>query len=52
MQKYCDKCKKGYDCALEKCPVCGEELSKQYAEDELEQKQNDEFTVINTLLMQ
>jgi hypothetical protein len=54
MHKYCEKCEKDYDCALKKCPVCGEKLTKQYTEEELEkiQKQNDDFTVINTLFMQ
>ena len=53
MYKHCDKCEKDYDCNLTKCPVCGKKLSKQYTKEELEQiqKQNDDFTVINTLFM-
>ena len=54
MYKHCEKCEKDYDCTLKKCPDCGEKLVKQYTKEELEQikKQNDDFTVINTMLMQ
>ena len=53
MTKYCKKCNVEYDCSQKKCPVCDEKLIRKYTEEELEeiQKQNDDFTVINTLLM-
>ena len=53
MRKYCKKCEKGCDGTSKECPVCGEKLTKEYTEEELEQvkKQNDDFTVINTLLI-
>ncbi len=53
MKKYCDKCQKEYKPELKKCPDCGGKLKVKYTEEELckIQKQNDDFTVINTLLM-
>ena len=54
MHKRCENCSKDYDCTLKKCPVCGEKLEKQYTEKEREQRQkdNDDYTVINTFFMQ
>ncbi|MDR0915862.1 MAG: hypothetical protein LBN02_01560 [Oscillospiraceae bacterium] len=53
MTKFCDKCDAEYDPAAKKCPVCGGKLKEHYTEEELEQiqKENDDFTVVNTLLM-
>ena len=53
MTKYCETCKVEYDCSEKKCPVCNKKLVKKYSAEELEelQRQNDDFTVINTLLM-
>ena len=53
MKTYCESCNKEYDCNEIKCPVCGVKLKTKYAEIELKeiQKQNDDFTVINTLIM-
>ena len=46
---YGEKC----DLPEKKCPVCGGKLEKQFTEEELMgiQEQNDDMTVINTLLM-
>lgn len=53
MTRYCGECDKEYNCETKKCPECGKKLVKKYTPKELEeiQKQNDDFTVINTLLM-
>jgi len=53
MKKYCDKCQKEYEPKLTKCPDCGSKLKVKYTKEEMReiQKQNDDFTVINTLLM-
>ncbi len=53
MYKFCEKCKEMYDLKEKKCPKCGGKLKKQYTEEELKeiQKQNDDMTVINTMLM-
>ena len=53
MKKYCEKCKKEFSDELKKCPVCGKRLKVILSEQEQKelQKQNDDFTVINTMLM-
>jgi predicted amidophosphoribosyltransferase len=53
MYKICKDCGKKCDLSEKKCPVCGGKLKKQFTEEELKeiQKQNDDMTVINTLLM-
>ena len=53
MYNMCDKCKKEYDMSEKKCPICGKKLKVKYTEEELKEieKQNDDFTVINTMLM-
>ncbi len=53
MKRYCEKCKKEYPEDVKKCPVCGSKLKKVLTEEEEKeiQKQNDDFTVINTMLM-
>jgi hypothetical protein len=53
MTRYCESCEKHYDCKMKKCPDCSRKLKDYYTEEELEkiQKQNDDFTVINTLIM-
>lgn len=53
MKKYCLDCEKEYPSDIKKCPDCGKKLNAKYTEEELReiQKQNDDFTVINTLLM-
>ena len=53
MYKVCEKCKEKYDLKQKKCPKCGGKLKKRYTEEELKkiQKQNDDITVINTMLM-
>ena len=52
MYKVCEKCEKKY-ASEKKCPKCGCKLKTQYAEEELKkiQKQNDDMTVINTMLL-
>ena len=51
MYTVCEKCGKKYDLE-KKCPKCGCKLKTQYTEEELKkiQKQNDDMTVINTML--
>ena len=53
MYKFCKTCKEKYESQEIKCPKCGKKLFKQYTEEELKeiQKQNDDMTVIDTLLM-
>lgn len=53
MKKFCEKCKKEISAELKKCPVCGKKLKVILSEQEQKelQKQNDDFTIINTLLM-
>jgi len=53
MIKYCSQCKMEVDCEAKKCPGCGGKLERKYTEEELQeiQKQNEDFTVINTFLM-
>ena len=53
MKKYCKKCKKEFSAELKKCSVCGKRLKVILSEQEQKelQKQNDDFTVINTMLM-
>lgn len=53
MKKICPKCKNEYTPELQKCPECGAKLKAECTEEELWeiQKQNDDFTVINTLIM-
>ncbi|MDR0812925.1 MAG: hypothetical protein LBO63_02835 [Oscillospiraceae bacterium] len=52
MTKYCKHCSREYDSALKKCPDCGGKLRENYTEEELEQiqKEDDDFTVVSTLL--
>ena len=52
MYKVCEKCGKKYDLE-KKCPKCGCKLKTQYTEEELKKikKQNDDMTVINTMLL-
>lgn len=53
MYKLCEKCGIKYDLKEKKCPKCGTKLKINYTEEELKeiQKQNDDMTVINTMLM-
>jgi predicted amidophosphoribosyltransferase len=53
MTKYCKQCEKDFDSIIKKCPDCGAKLQDKYTEEELEeiQKINEDFTVINTLIM-
>lgn len=53
MTKICEKCNKEFDEKQKKCPVCGNKLKSKYTLKELEEikKQNDDMTVINTMLM-
>lgn len=53
MTKICVKCNKEFDKKQKKCPVCGSKLKPIYTPEELEEikKQNDDMTVINTMLM-
>lgn len=55
MTEYCIKCKIEFAAGNKnrKCPVCGSKLQKIYTKEELEEirKQNDEITVINSMLM-
>ena len=53
MYKICKDCGEKCDLSEKKCPVCGGKLKKQFTEEELKeiQKQNDDMTVINILLM-
>lgn len=53
MKAYCEKCKKEFDARLKKCPDCGKKLKTILSEQEQAeiQKQNDDFTVINTMMM-
>lgn len=53
MKKYCEKCKNEFSAELKKCPACGKKLKVILSEQEQKelQKQNDDFTVINTILM-
>ncbi|MEG0296589.1 MAG: hypothetical protein RR620_07685 [Clostridium sp.] len=49
--KYCKKCKKEFDVEDKKCPICGKKLDKILSDKEKEeiQKQNDDYTVIDTM---
>lgn len=53
MTKICKRCNKEYDVKEKKCPVCGGKLETKYDPEEWEEikRQNDDMTVINTLLM-
>lgn len=53
MKTYCGNCKKEFDSKLKKCPDCGKKLKPILSEQEQAeiQKQNDDFTVINTMMM-
>ena len=53
MYKICRDCGAKYDLSEKKCPKCGGKLETQYTEEELKeiQKQNEDMTVVNTLLM-
>ena len=53
MFKVCEKCNKQYGVEWKKCPVCGKRLKNRYSAEELKeiQKQNDDMTVINTMMM-
>lgn len=53
MIKYCRYCDKNFNEEEKKCPICGKRLLKQYTEDELKliRQQNDDMTVIDTLIM-
>lgn len=53
MYKVCKECGKQFDLSVKKCPECGGKLKKQFTEEELEeiQKQNDDFTTINTFML-
>ncbi len=53
MKYICEKCQKEYEEKLERCPCCGEKLKVELADREQEQlqKQNDDFTVINTMML-
>ena len=52
MYKVCKNCGKQFDLSVKKCPECGGELKKQFAEEELEgiKKQNDDFTAISNFM--
>ena len=53
MKNYCEKCKKEFSEELKECPICGRKLKvvlSEWEQKELQQ-QNDDFTVINTMLM-
>ncbi len=49
----CENCKKEYEEKLKKCPSCGKKLKVALDEDEQKeiQKQNNDFTVISTMMM-
>lgn len=53
MYKVCKECGKQFDFSVKKCPECGRKLKKQFTEEKLEeiQKQNDDFTTINTFML-
>lgn len=53
MKAYCENCKKEFDANVKKCPNCGKKLKLILSEQEQAeiQKQNDDFTVINTMMM-
>ncbi len=53
MKHYCDICKKEYALDVKKCKTCGRRLKEKLTEEEQKelQKQNDDFTVVNTMLM-
>lgn len=53
MITFCEHCQKQYDESMKKCPDCGMKLKPLYAPEELAEieKQNDDMTVINTMLM-
>lgn len=53
MYKVCKECGKQFDLSVKKCPECGRKLKKQFTEEKLEeiQKQNDDFTTINTFML-
>ena len=53
MKKYCEKCKNEFTAELKKCSICGKKLKVILSEQEQKelQKQNDDFAVINTILM-
>ncbi len=52
MKYICEKCKNGCEEKLKGCPLCGNKLKPVLSEDEQKelQKQNDDFTVINTMM--
>ncbi len=50
MIKYCNDCKREYPEDQKRCPICGGKLEKWLTEQERIDKENDDFTVINTLL--
>lgn len=53
MIKFCEHCQKQYDESMKKCPDCAKKLKPRYTPEELAEfeKQNDDMTVINTMLM-
>ena len=53
MKKYCEKCKNDFSIEIKKCPTCGKKLKVILSEQEQKelQKQNDDFTAVNTMLM-
>lgn len=53
MKRYCDQCKTEHSADTKKCPGCGRRLKDILSEEKQKdiQKQNDDFTVINTMLM-
>lgn len=53
MKYICEKCKEEFEENLKRCPSCGKRLKAVLTEQEQEklQKQNDDFTVINTMMM-
>ncbi len=53
MKYICEKCKKEYKEKLKRCPSCGIKLKVILTEEEQKelQKQNDDFTVISTMMM-
>lgn len=50
MVSYCETCRREYPPETKKCPLCGGPLEPRPTDEEL-QKQNDDFTVVNTLLL-
>ena len=53
MVKFCKMCNSEYNFEEKKCPVCNRNLTKKCTEEELKeiQKKNDDFVVINTMLL-